>query len=108
MKVNGKEGKLPLRALAARELPRGIARRTKHGFGVPLDLWFSRELKKTLRENLLDRGTPLRQVFKPEVYEPWLKAFTANRPHRQLTRQGLHMRVFMLLAIHTFLTENGL
>ena len=38
--VNAREGKLPLRALAARLLPVAVERGVKRGFGVPLDDWF--------------------------------------------------------------------
>lgn len=38
--VNAREGKLPLRKLAARLLPASVERGVKRGFGVPLDDWF--------------------------------------------------------------------
>lgn len=38
--LNGRAGKLPLRKLAARLLPKPVERGGKRGFGVPLDHWF--------------------------------------------------------------------
>jgi asparagine synthase (glutamine-hydrolysing) len=38
--LNTREGKVPLRALAARLLPPAVERGGKRGFGVPLDDWF--------------------------------------------------------------------
>lgn len=41
--LNGRWGKLPLRALAARMLPPNVQLGPKRGFGVPLDDWFRTE-----------------------------------------------------------------
>lgn len=41
--LNGAMGKLPLRALAARVLPKNVQQGEKRGFGVPLDDWFRTE-----------------------------------------------------------------
>ncbi len=41
--LNGRCGKLPLRALAARMLPPNVQLGPKRGFGVPLDDWFRTE-----------------------------------------------------------------
>lgn len=38
--LNARQGKRPLRALAARLLPREVEQGAKRGFGVPLDDWF--------------------------------------------------------------------
>jgi asparagine synthase (glutamine-hydrolysing) len=44
-KLNWRENKIPLRHLARRYLPSEIVERRKHGFEIPLDLWFRNELK---------------------------------------------------------------
>ncbi len=57
------QGKLPLRALAARCLPEVTGRSPKQGFGVPLDAWFREPAGRALvRERLLG-GAGLRQKF---------------------------------------------
>ena len=44
-KVNFKQGKLPLRALAARQLPQSIARHPKRGFSIPAARWLREDLR---------------------------------------------------------------
>lgn len=52
--LNSREGKLPLRALAARLLPKAVGRGVKRGFGVPLGDWFRQPAGIALvRERLL-------------------------------------------------------
>jgi asparagine synthase (glutamine-hydrolysing) len=41
--ANSSQGKLPLRALASRLLPKNVQSANKRGFGVPLDDWFRQE-----------------------------------------------------------------
>ncbi len=53
--LNVHEGKLPLRALGRRLLPKDVERSAKRGFGVPLDTWFREPRGRALvRERLLD------------------------------------------------------
>jgi asparagine synthase (glutamine-hydrolysing) len=47
-------------------LPPSIQRRSKMGFGVPLDGWFRGELRSLLHETLLDPASLNRGLFKPE------------------------------------------
>jgi len=52
------QGKLPLRALAARFLPEVTGQSPKRGFGVPLGDWFREPAGRAMvRERLLDRGS---------------------------------------------------
>ena len=51
-KLKGWETKSLLRDLAARYLPAGNARKRKHGFGVPISLWFRSALETELRARL--------------------------------------------------------
>ena len=48
-------------------LPKAIRRRSKMGFGVPLDHWFRGPLAGFARDVLLDRQTTERGFFRPEV-----------------------------------------
>jgi len=67
--LDGKEGKLPLRALAARKLPRSVAQGRKNGFSVPLDQWFRTPAGiQLIRERLLSSDArPLRLWDGPAV-----------------------------------------
>jgi asparagine synthase (glutamine-hydrolysing) len=60
-------GKRILREVFGNLLPEPIQRRSKMGFGVPLDHWFRHELKDYAREVLLDRRTLQRGYFRPEA-----------------------------------------
>ena len=51
-KVGPSSGKLLSRALAARVLPKSLARRPKKGFGVPLALWLRKEFRPWAEELL--------------------------------------------------------
>jgi asparagine synthase (glutamine-hydrolysing) len=53
-KLRGREGKSILREAFADLVPAPILRRRKMGFGVPLSVWFRRELREYVRDLLLD------------------------------------------------------
>src|SRR5207244_4633006 len=50
-------------------LPPAIQRRSKMGFGVPLDHWFRDELRPLLQEVLLDPQSLGRGHFRPEAVQ---------------------------------------
>ncbi|MBR9999686.1 MAG: asparagine synthase (glutamine-hydrolyzing) [Cyclobacteriaceae bacterium] len=52
-KINRKQQKIILRELLADYIPGKLAQRPKHGFEVPLLSWFRKELKNTIRQDLL-------------------------------------------------------
>jgi len=103
-KITVKEGKVPLRRLAAQRLPAEVVRKPKHGFGVPLDLWLPPALKREVTAMMLARSSPLFDVFRGEVFQPWLECFGDGRRVPGLTRSGLHLRVMLLLSVYVFLT----
>jgi asparagine synthase (glutamine-hydrolysing) len=67
LKFRRGRGKRILREVFGDLLPEPIQRRSKMGFGVPLDHWFRHELKDFAREVLLDRCTQQRGYFRPEA-----------------------------------------
>jgi len=67
LKFRRGRGKWILREAFGDLLPEAIQRRSKMGFGVPLDHWFRHELKDYVREVLLDRHTRERGYFRPEA-----------------------------------------
>jgi asparagine synthase (glutamine-hydrolysing) len=105
LRVEGKKGKRLLRALAARHLPATIATRPKQGFSVPVDRWVDRSFRLTLRESLLDSGSPVDDYFVRRVYTPWVEAFCQGRTLPGLSREGLYQRVMMLLALDLALRD---
>ena len=64
-KVNGKQGKLMLRDLVARDLPPEILRAPKRGFSVPLGQWWRNEARQQIRAGLL----PLHPALRPFLNE---------------------------------------
>ncbi len=73
-KVRLREGrsKAILKTAFADLLPEPIQKRSKMGFGVPIDRWFRAELKDELREILLDPLSTNRGLFRTEVVERML------------------------------------
>lgn len=68
--LNAREGKLPLRALAARLLPKAVERGVKRGFGVPLGDWFRQPAGIALvRERLLSSGARQLGFWDPQGVE---------------------------------------
>ena len=105
LRVEGRKGKRVLRALAERHLPASIAARPKQGFSVPVDQWVDRSFRLTLRETLLDSGSPVGDYFLRGVYGPWVEAFCGGRTVPGLSREGLYQRVMMLLALDLALRD---
>ncbi len=67
LKLRNGTGKAILKTLMASELPADLLRRPKMGFGVPLGVWFRRELADYARDVLLGRRTRERGLFDPGV-----------------------------------------
>lgn len=60
-------------------MPRPIRRRSKMGFGVPLDHWFRGPLAEFARDVLLDHRTLNRGLFRPAVVTRLLEEHVAGR-----------------------------
>ena len=105
LRVEGRKGKRLLRALAGRHLPASIAARPKRGFSVPVDRWVDDSFRVTLRDSLLDSGSPVGDYFVRRVYTPWVDAFCRGRTLPGLSREGLYQRVMMLLALDLALRD---
>jgi asparagine synthase (glutamine-hydrolysing) len=65
-------GKRILREAFPELVTRGLARRSKMGFGVPLEQWFRHELKEYSRQVLLDPRAVGRSYFRPGAVERML------------------------------------
>ena len=60
-------------------LPPSIQRRSKMGFGVPLDHWFRNELRPLLQEVLLDPLSLNRGLFRPAAIEQLVAEHVSGR-----------------------------
>lgn len=76
LKVNGGRGKLPLRLLLSKILPKDLLERPKQGFSVPIDVWLKGPLREwaeeLLSENSLEAGgllhaRPIRQKWQEHL-----------------------------------------
>jgi len=83
-RVRGFQTKFLLRRLAARYLPRGIVRRPKHGFALPIAGLMRGALRTRMYEVLLDPGNPLAQYFhRPEIERMLASHMMERADHRK-------------------------
>lgn len=110
-KTDGTSGKLLLRALAARWLPRTVATRPKHGFSVPLDVMAPPDFSPALDDLLCGRDARTRPLINGGLVRNWLRGFAAARDGYRggaISRGGLYQRVFTLLALELWLRDHAL
>jgi asparagine synthase (glutamine-hydrolysing) len=98
-KVRGGTGKLLLRRVAARRLPRAAAR-PKHGFNVPLGEWLRGPLRERLRDALSPTAVARRGLFRADAVELLLGAHLAGREDHS-------RKVFTLLALELWLDAHA-
>lgn len=79
LKLRGMESKYLLKRTLDGMIPRTILQRKKMGFGVPLDLWFKRDLKEMAYDVLLDRRSVERGYFKKEIVRKLLDEHVAEQ-----------------------------
>lgn len=60
-------------------VPAAIQRRSKMGFGVPLDHWFRGELQPLLKDVLLDPRSLARGLFRPQAVEQLVEEHVRSR-----------------------------
>jgi asparagine synthase (glutamine-hydrolysing) len=98
LKVKGRECKQVLRGVAARQLPPMVAKKPKHGFGVPVDRWVNAEFRSRVRETLMGPSSLLPEYFSPEAYKPIVGAFCSGRSDGGTSREGTLRRTIFLLS----------
>ena len=98
LRANQRGGKIVLRGVARRRLPRDIAMRGKRGFAVPVDRWIDASFRSNLRE-LLGPGSRVGEYLDSRTYEPWVRAFCSADAHPGMGRDALYARIVMLTAL---------
>jgi asparagine synthase (glutamine-hydrolysing) len=81
LRMNGRTGKLPLRRLLARRVPRALTDRPKMGFGVPLADWLRGPLRVRMA-SYVDGPTLSALGLDPTPARLLWRAFLAGRAHR--------------------------
>jgi len=72
LKLRGIETKYLLKHILSEILPKEILQRRKMGFGVPLDIWFRRDLREMAYDTLLDKRCIERGYFRRESIQELL------------------------------------
>jgi asparagine synthase (glutamine-hydrolysing) len=111
MKTDGRTGKLVLRDVAANWLPAEVASHPKHGFTIPLDVMVRPAFHDALADLLASDTSRTGALVRRDLVAGWLRQFraaTAGDVGGAISREGLYLRVFMLLALELWMTEQGL
>jgi asparagine synthase (glutamine-hydrolysing) len=109
MKTDGRKGKLVLRDVAGRWLPPEVARHPKHGFTIPLDMMVQPRFHQALGDLLSGPSSRTRTFVRGDLVRRWLDQFrSAEEREGNVSREGLYVRVLMLLALELWLREQRL
>ena len=82
LKMNGREGKLPLRRLAAERLPADIRNLPKRGFSVPAAQWLRGPLRPLVEEALSRTDGLPSATLRPQVVRKlWTQHLSGARDH---------------------------
>ena len=92
LKVRGRDGKRIIRRLGKRYLPEEILQRSKHGFNVPLKVWFRDELKAYVNEILNESIIREDGFFRPETIRKILEQ------HQKWQNRDFSNPIFVLLC----------
>ena len=109
LKTNGREGKLVLRAIAQRWLPRSVAQHPKHGFAVPPDLFATASISTMCDDLLLGGDARIGWFLNRALIHEWVTRFRATSGQRriggEISHAGLSQRVFTLLALELWMRD---
>ncbi|HYF39439.1 MAG TPA: asparagine synthase C-terminal domain-containing protein, partial [Gemmatimonadales bacterium] len=111
MKTDGRQGKLVLRDLASTWLPPKVARHPKHGFTIPLDVMVQPRFHEALRDLLGAGDSRIGSFLERRLVRSWLDQFQLAGQRGtggNISREGLYLRIFMLLALELWLRDQRL
>jgi len=110
LKLKGMTGKYILKRALSGLVPQGIIRRQKHGFGVPVGMWFRSRLKHYLNETLLSPRALSRGYFNEVILHRLIDEHHSGRrdhSHRlwALLTLELWHRIFIDREITPWISE---
>ena len=79
LKMRGLTGKVILKEAMRPTLPRGIVKRPKKGFGIPISAWFKNELRDALRDELSPSRLAGQGMFRPESVQALVQDHLSGR-----------------------------
>jgi asparagine synthase (glutamine-hydrolysing) len=104
LKFSWWQNKIALRLLADKHLPSPIARKKKHGFGIPLDSWLGPRGRSELVGLLISPSARIRNYVNRSYLEPVLKSFLTGKWDRtMMSREALFQRVYSLWGLERWL-----
>ena len=111
LKTDGKIGKLVLRDVAGSWLPPEVASHPKHGFTIPLDVMVRGDFHDALRDLLEAPDSRIGGLVNRRLVSSWLGQFRAamhGPSGGAISREGLYLRVLMLVALELWMRDRGL
>lgn len=111
MKTDGRMGKLILRDVATKWLPPEVASHPKHGFTIPLDVMVRREFHEALGDLVGATDSRTGAFLQRDLIGDWLRQFraaTTGTTGGTISREGLYLRVFILLALELWMRDRSL
>jgi asparagine synthetase B (glutamine-hydrolysing) len=111
LKTDGRTGKLVLRSIAGRWLPRTVAAHPKHGFAIPVDVMVRQDFHQMLEDVLLASSARVRAFLNVELIDRWLRLFKQAQQDcwvGSMSREGLYQRIFILLSLELWLRAHKL
>jgi asparagine synthase (glutamine-hydrolysing) len=80
-KRKANHGKLILRKTFSDLIPETILNRPKHGFSIPLEVWFRKELKEMLYDHLLVKNSRCHEFFEQKAIANILSEHQSGKDH---------------------------
>jgi asparagine synthase (glutamine-hydrolysing) len=111
LKTDGRIGKLVLRDVARRWLPPEVASHPKHGFTIPLDVMVRADFHDALGDLLGAADSRTGAFLERRLVNEWLRQFRAamgGSAGGAVSREGLYLRVLMLVALELWMRDQGL
>ncbi len=111
LKTDGRIGKLVLRDVARQWLPPEVASHPKHGFTIPLDVMVRPEFHDALGDLLGAADARTGAFLDRRLVNGWLGQFRTSMQGTSggaVSREGLYLRVLMLVALELWLRDQGL
>jgi asparagine synthase (glutamine-hydrolysing) len=111
LKTDGRIGKLVLRDVARHWLPPEVASHPKHGFTIPLDVMVGADFHDALGDLLGAADSRTGAFLERRLVSDWLGQFKAamhGAAGGAVSREGLYLRVLMLVSLELWMRDQGL